>query len=223
MRVYISSGKHVTCVNKRIIAINQQLESPDVVFGEGAESDLITNLRGTARMLPTAPLAAGWAFVHLVILIELLGRLVEIIPCVGLGRDRVLMQRIANQHEADMHEINTLDPIIAIGEKPLLWGVTNWGLLVTIPLGVWIVFPSPFGVGISLILLMLSGVVLLVTLLKLINVDREDEMATEIVENMDGVDSACVVLGKEHHPGVGERLAAHEGANVINPERTNAE
>lgn len=223
MRVYISSGKHVTCVNKRIIAINQHLESPDVVFGEAAESDLISKLKNTARMSKTAPLAGAWAFVQLVILIELVGRLVEIIPCVGLGRDRVLMQRIAEQHGAAIHEINTFDPASPITEKPLLWGVTNWGLLVTISVGVWTVFPSLLGVGISVVLLLFSGLGLIVVMLSLVNENREDQMATEILENIDGVDSACVVLGKGHHPGVGERLAAHEGVDVINPERTDTE
>lgn len=221
MRVYISSGKHVTCVNKRATAINQSLDSPDIVFGEGADSDLRTKLSGTARLFPNAPLAAGWAFVHLVILIELLGRLVALIPAIGMGRDRVLMQRIADQHGADIHEINTFDPATLVSEHPLLWGITNWALLVMIPAGVWAVFPSLLGVSLSILLLLFTGIALLVAMLELVNEDREDGMVTEILENTNGVDAACVVLGKNHHPGVGERLAAHEGVDVINPERTN--
>lgn len=220
MDVYISSGKHIDNVSKRVAMINQHLDSPDVVFAEGGKSDTVKILRRIGRMAPVAPLIALVAFIHLIIVMRFFGWVVAIVTRGKFGQDREIMRRIAYQHGTNIQEIDTFDSATPVYENSTLFGILNWGSIIYIPIVIWSSFPSFGGTVLSGLLLLLSGVVLLLAMLYLVNQDREERMVTEILSEADTVESACIVIGKGHHPGVEKQLVSHNGIYVINPTQT---
>jgi hypothetical protein len=218
MRVYISSGKHVGQVSKRVNTINQHLESPDVVFTESGDVGIVDEFKSIARTVPVAPLIAFASVLHLFICIRLFGWVAAVVTQGRLGKDRIITQRIAGQHEATIREIDTFYSATPIFQNPILWGIANWGVLVLAPTILWI-FSIPFRKIILTGILLLSGFILLSAMLDVVNEDREKRMVTEILSEADITDSACVVIGKNHHSGVGKRLISHKDIDVINPTR----
>lgn len=221
MKVYISSGKHIDNVSKRVDAINQHLDSPDVVFGEGGESDMVEMLRHISRVAPVAPLIALVAFIHLFIIMRLFGEIVAIVTRGKLGQDREIMRRVADQHGATIQEIDTFYSATPIHTYPILFGTLNWGAIILIPVGVWRFFPSFEGVVLLGLLLLLSGGLLLFAMLYQINEDRENRMVAEILSEADTLESACIVIGKGHRSGIEKQLVSHNEIKVINPTQTN--
>lgn len=221
MQVFISSGTHIDEVDRRVDAINQHLESPDVVFSEAGEATQTGQIREIARLFPRAPLISlGAAF--LVLLIYPIGGLIlSVVSRGSKGRDKDIMQRIKNKHGAKIQEIDLVHPALPVYENPLQWAVLNWGSLVTVPL-VASRYYSLFGtIYISTLTLLVITFVLFIIMLYLVNSRREDAMANSILSWTEDVDSACIVLGEAHHWGVGERLVSNEKIDVINPTPTN--
>ena len=221
MQVYISSGKHIDNVTKRVDAINQHLDSPEVVFGEGGESDTIETLRRTVRIAPVAPLIAFVAFIHLFIVMRFIGGIVAIASRGEFGQDRVIMRKVADQHGATIQEIDTFYSAAPIDEHPISFGLLNWGTIILIPTIFWRLFPSIGGVLLSGLLLLLIGVILLFAMLYQINEEREKRMVDEILSEANTVDSACIVIGKGQHQGVETGLESHDEVEVINRTQTN--
>jgi len=221
MQVYISSGKHIDRVNKRVDEINQYLDSPEAVFGEGGESDTMEMVKHISHVAPAAPLIAFVAFIHLFIVIRFFGRIVGITTCGKFGQDRDIMRRVADQHGATIHEIDTFHSATPIHKSPTLFGVLNWGVIILIPTVVWRFFPSFGGVVLMSLLLLLGGVVILFGMRYQINEDREERMVAEILNLSNTMGSACIVIGKGHRPGVEKRLVTHSEIEVINPTQRN--
>ncbi|TQQ83814.1 hypothetical protein EGH24_03280 [Halonotius terrestris] len=221
MQVFISSGTHIDEVRRRVDAINQHLESPDVVFGEAGEATQTGQIREITHLFPRAPLIAlGAAF--LVLLIYPIGGLVlSIVSGGSKGRDKDIMQRIKTEHGAEIQEIDLVHPALPVYENPLQWAAVNWGPLVAVPLFASRYYSLFDAIYVSTLVLLLTTFVLFLIMLYVVNSRREDAMASSILSRTDDVDSACIILGEAHHWGVGERLVLHEEVDVINPTPVN--
>jgi len=222
MRVYISSGSHITRVEKRVDVINQHLDSPEIVFAEGAESDTRKILKRTGRPLPIAPLITVAAFVHIFIYIRFFARIMAIVTCGKIGPDKDVMRTVADHPETTIQEIDTFYSAMPVHEHPK-WGIINWGALILVSTMAWWFFDTLFGVILAVVIVLIIGFVLLKLMLNEINENREDRMVTEILSEADTVESACIVIGEDHHPGVGKRLQSYNDIDVINPTQTSTD
>ena len=217
MEVFISSGTHIDEVSGRVNAINQHLESPGVVFGEAGEATLTEQIREIAHLFPRAPLISLGAAFLVLVAYPIGGLILSIVSGGSKGRDKDIMQRIKNEHGAEIQEIDLVHPALPIYENPLRWAFLNWGPLVAVPLFASRYYSLLGTIYISTLVLLMTTLVLFIIMLYFVNSRREDAMAGTIQSHTEDVDSACIVLGEGHHWGVGERLVSHEGIDVINP------
>lgn len=217
MRVYISSGTHVGNVADRVGEIKKQLESPEVVFGEGGGASQRGQARALVLLFPRAPLIALAAALQVFVFLPLGGWVWSALTGGSKGRDLDIMQQIASEYDAEISEIDPVPTAQPVHDRPLLWSVVNWLPAVGLPVLLVPSNPLQFAVAHSLLRFVLIGYVLLFVVLYLVNERREDAMAAMIRKRASDVDTACVVLGEAHHAGVGKRLADTEGIDVLNP------
>lgn len=221
MRVYFSSGTHVDDISGRINKINQEIESPDIVFGEGAGSSPVAQLKNIGKIALLTPLIGIIAFTQIFIILKLRGRLLSKATDGNKGSDKEIMEKIADQYGARKREIDTVSPATPIYQSPVKWIIVNWGILASIiAVAWWSDYSMNLILG-SVGVILMSGYILLHTLLYLVNRKRENAMAHEIESKSNDVDAACIVLGEVHHFGVGTRLSAQDGIDVINPSPSN--
>jgi len=217
MRVYISSGTHVGDVADRVAEINDHLDTPEMVFGEGGGA----SLRGQARVLtylfPRAPLIALAAALQVFVILPVGGWLGSILTRGSKGRDLDIMRQIASEYDAEISEIDPVHTAQPVYDRPILWGLPNWLPVVALP----VLFLQSNPVSIAAIQaiqwLALIGFILFYIMLAVVNTQREDAMASTIRSRTGDVDTACVVLGESHHIGVGKRLVNAEDVDVLNP------
>jgi hypothetical protein len=217
MRVYISSGTHVGDVAERVDAINDQLEAPEVVFGEGGEASLRGQARALAFLFPRAPLIALAATLQVFMFMPLGGLLGSVLTDGSKGRDLDIMQQIASEYDAEISEIDPVHTAQPVYDRPLLWGMANWLPVVILSGGFTLSEPPLITAVKTGIWLAGIGFVLFYIMLGVVNTQREDAMAATIRRRTGDVDTACVVLGESHHLGVGKRLVDGEDVNVLNP------
>lgn len=220
MRVYISSGAHVGDVADRVAEIKNQLEAPEVVFGEGSGASLRGQARHLVYLFPRAPLIALAATLQVFVVLPLGGWVWSVLTGGSKGRDLDIMQQVASEYDAEISEIDPAPTAQPVYDRPLLWGTVNWLPAVGLPMLLIPSNPLQFAVAHSLVRFVLIGYVLLFVVLCLVNERREDAMAAMIQKRISDVDTACVVLGEAHHAGVGKRLADTEGIDVLNPTPT---
>jgi len=217
MRLYISSGTHVGDVAERVAAINDKLEAPEVVFGEGGGVSLGGQARALAYLFPRAPLIALAAASQVFVILQLGGWVGSILTDGAKGRDLDIMQQIASEYDAEISEIDSVHTAQPVYDRPILWGLANWLPVVGLP--GWFELSEPLSIAViqAGLWLLLVGFVLFYIMLYMVNEQREDAMAELIRARAGDVDTACVVLGETHHVGVGKRLAGSDEVDVLNP------
>jgi len=217
MRLYISSGTHIDEVEGRVSEIANQLEDPEVVFGEGGEASLIEQAITIAYLLPRAPLIALVAAFQVFFVLTLLGGIASVLTGGTKGRDTAIMQLIASKYDAKICEIDSVHTARPVYERPVLWGLVNWIPIIILPVAFSRVVPLPIVAIRSVAWLAVIGFVLFYIMLCIVNVQREDGMAETIQSRTTNVETACVVLGETHHIGIGKRLVGSNSIDVLNP------
>jgi hypothetical protein len=219
MDVWISSGTHVDSIFEREERINEQFESPDVIFAEGAEKipdrEQLVSILGIA---PVAPLIAAAVIFHIYISVEARGIIKLKITGGESGRDVKIVQNLTSRHDIEWHEIDNERLGQYIRTDAISWGIINWGSLLGITILVW---PSPLSLWNTIkygTVLLLAGYILFIGLLAVANHAREETMTNVITNKSKKYDQAIVVLGEAHHPGIGRRLSDESKLNVLNPE-----
>lgn len=217
MRVYISSGTHIGDVADRVTEINDHLNTPEMVFGEGGGASLHGQARVLIYLFPRAPLIALAAALQVFVILPVGGWLWSILTRGSKGRDLDIMHQIASEYDAEISEIDPVHTAQPVYDRPLLWGMANWLPLVLLSGG--FTMSEPLSIAAVKTGIWLSGIgfVLFYIMLSIVNKRREDAMAATICRYTGDVDTACVVLGESHHVGVGKRLVDAEEVNVLNP------
>ena len=160
MQVFISSGTHIDEVDRRVDAINQHLESPDVVFGEAGEATQTGQIREIAYLFPRAPLISLGAAFQVLLIYPVGGLILSMVSGGSKGRDKDIMQQIKNEHGAEIQEIDLLHPALPVYENPLRWAFFNWGSLVAVPLFASRYYPLFDALYISTLVLIVTTFVL---------------------------------------------------------------
>lgn len=218
MDVWISSGTHVDSIAEREEQIENQIETPNVVFAEGAEkSTERAQIRSILEIVPFAPLLAAAVIVHIYIAIEIRGRMTSHISGGRSGRDVEIVQSLTSRHDIEWIEIDNEPLGQYILNNQVAWGILNWGSLLGITALIWPFALTVWNLIVYFSVLLLTGYILFIVLLAVANHAREEVMAKEIINESDTYDQAVVVLGEAHHPGVGKHLAEESGINVLNP------
>jgi len=221
MQVYISSGTHVSGVEDRVAEISDQLEAPDIVFGEGGKATLLEQVQAIVYLFPRAPLVSAAAALQVFVIYPIGGWLASVVTKGRKGRDVTVMQQISSKYEAPICEIDTVHTAHPVYQRPIVWGVANWLPLFGLPA----VFTQSSSLLIaaiqSVLWLTLIGYLLFYIMLYLANTKREDMMATTIRSHASDVETACIVLGETHHVGIGRRLSGSDKIDIINPTPAN--
>lgn len=222
MELYIDSGTHVDQIVDRMAKIEENIGAPDVVFAEGAgPSTDPDQIKSITSILPIAPLLAAAVICQIYIVIEVRGWILEQLTSGKTGRDAEIVHQLESTYDSDSIEVDTVSLPAYIHDYRVPWGITNWGSIVLISvlrfpwsMSMWDVFVYSTG-------LLAVGYLCLLLLLGIANANRDEAMAQAVTNNASEYETACMIVGEAHHPGVGEQLQSESSVEVINPEPEN--
>ena len=222
MDIWISSGTHVDSIAEREKRIEEQLESPDVIFAEGIEkSTEREQIVSILKIIPVAPLLAAAVIFHIYVSVEIRGIIKSKVSGGESGRDVEMVEDLTSRHSIEWYEIDNEPLGEYIYSHVILWAILNWASLFGITIFIWPSTPTLWDAIQYSAVLLLIGYVLFIGLLAVANYAREETMAEVIGSSSGKYDQAVVVLGEAHHPGVGRRLTEESELNVMNPEPVN--
>lgn len=218
MELYISSGSHLDDIESRIRKIEQALEEPDVVFAEGGEPiGNLEQLKLIIILFPRVPLFATAIFSYIYILLGVFGWLISNITGGEKGSDKEIARKIASRYDIEIEEVDQAPLYQPVYDYPVTWFVFSWGAVIV---AAYLFFPG-FHIGIEVIgfifVLLLVGYIHIAIMIIQSNKSREKVMTEIVTSESDSYDSACLIIGEGHHPGVGSKLETVSSVNVINP------
>ncbi|TKX67461.1 MULTISPECIES: hypothetical protein [Halorubrum] len=132
-----------------------------------------------------------------------------------------MVEDLTSRHDIEWCEIDNEPLGEYIYSRVIFWGIVNWASLFGITIFMWPSTPTLWNAIQYSAVLLLTGYILLISLLAVANYAREETTAEVIGSYSRKYDQAVVVIGEAHHLGVGRRLTEKSELNVMNPEPVN--
>lgn len=204
MRLIVSSGTHLlTNTETRIEEIKEQLDHLDIIFVEDREENK-----------PTREKLLNWVWNPLI----LIPLNIWLFSLVRLGRIIPSDQEIINELEdQNIEQIPVDKPIHDIfSDQRKTWGAANWSMI-SLPIVLIVSSPNLIIILFSVVLLIIASIGLFFAFLAGSHSERDIHMVLKMREfaKEDGVDQACLIVGKQHKSGIRDFCKQFDNIEIV--------